>query len=194
MTQPRCARPIPLATLLEYWLGELDETREADLDEHLLGCGQCGASLQTLVDIADGVRAAVSAGVVGAVFSGAFLKRLAAQGLRIREYRVPQNGSVNCTVAPDDDLLIARLDAPLAGIERLDLERDGDEVQGVLRVRDVPFDADTGEVIVASPIDRVRAMPASISRMRLVAVDRSGERIVGEYTFNHTPWPAGERG
>jgi hypothetical protein len=25
-------------------------------------------------------------------------------------------------------------------------------------------------------------------RMRLVAVDTAGERLVGEYTFHHTPW------
>ena len=37
MTQSSCASPIPLATLLEYWLGELDEAREGQLDEHMLG-------------------------------------------------------------------------------------------------------------------------------------------------------------
>lgn len=40
--------------------------------------------------------------------------------MRIREYRLPPNGSVNCTVAPDDELLVTRLEAPLEGVERLD--------------------------------------------------------------------------
>ncbi len=194
MTPPSCATPIPVATLLEYWLGELDEAREGPLEEHLLGCSDCSASLQILVDIAGGVRAAVRAGTVGVILTDACLKRLAAQGLRLREYRVPHNGSVNCTVAPNDDLLIARLDAPLAGVERLDVEQSGGAMQRVERLRDVPFDSATGEVVVASRIDRIRALPAATLRMRLLAVGPSGERLVGEYTFNHTPWPAGSPG
>jgi hypothetical protein len=193
VTQPRCASPIPLGTLLEYWLGELDDAREAHLDEHLLGCGHCSANLQSLVDIAGEVRAAVRAGAVHAVLTDAFLKRLAAQGLRLREYRVPHNGSVYCTVAPEDDLLITRLDAPLAGVERLDLERLRGEGEILERLRDVPFDAAAGEVVIAERMERMRALPASTLRMRLLAVAPSGERLVGEYTFNHTPWPAGNR-
>lgn len=191
MTQPSCVSPIPIATLLEYWLGELDEAREGPLDEHLLGCGHCSANLQSVVEIAGGIHAAVRAGAVRAVLTDAFLKRLAAQGLRLREYRVPHNGSVHCTVAPDDDLLVTRLEAPLAGVERLDVERWGGDAQGLERMHDVPFDATAGEVVIVRQIERIRAMPASTARIRLLAVAPSGERLVGEYTFNHTPWPAG---
>ena len=192
MTQPSCASPIPLETLLEYWLGELDEVREAALDEHLLGCGHCCATLQGLVDLAGEVRAAVRAGAVHAVLADAFVKRLAAQGLRLREYRVPHNGSVYCTVAPDDDLLITRLDAPLAGVERLDVELLGVEGAGRERLRDVPFDAAAGEVVLAARMERMRALPASTVRMRLLAMAPSGERLVGEYTFHHTPHRPGD--
>ena len=192
MTRPRCASPIPLATLLAYWLGELDEAREAALDKHLLGCGHCSSSLQGLVDLAGEVRAAVRAGAVHAVLADAFVKRLAAQGLRLREYRVPHNGSVYCTVAPDDDLLITRLDAPLAGVERLDVELLGVEGAGRERLRDVPFDAAAGEVVLAARMERMRALPAATVRMRLLAVAPSGERLVGEYTFHHTPHRPGD--
>jgi hypothetical protein len=192
MTQPSCASPIPLATLLEYWLGEVDEAREAALDEHLLGCGHCSATLQGLVDLAGEVRAAVRAGAVHAVLTDAFVKRLAAQGLRLREYRAPHNGSVNCTVAPDDDLLITRLDAPLAGVERLDVERLGGEGAVLERLRDVPFDATAGEVVIAERMEVMRALPASTVRIRLLAMALSGERLVGEYTFHHTPHRPGD--
>lgn len=193
MTAPGCAIPIALATLLEYWLGELDAAREGQLDEHLLGCDHCSANLQGLVDIAGGIHAAVRAGAVPVVLTDAFVKRLAAQNLRLRQYRVPHNGSVHCTVAPDDDLLVTRLEAPLAGVDRLDLERSGVEAQGVERLRDVPFDAAAGEVVIALRMDRVRALPASTLRMRLLAVAPSGERLIGEYTFNHTPWSGENR-
>jgi hypothetical protein len=194
MNVPACASPISVATLLEYWLGELDEAREGQLDEHLLGCGHCSANLQSLVDIAGGVRAAVRAGAVRTVITDEFVQRLVARGLRLREYRVPHNGSVYCTVAPHDDLLISRLDAPLAGVERLDVELTGGEAHHVERLRDIPFDAAAGEVVIAQQMDRIRALPASTARVRLLAVEAGGERVVGEYLFNHTPWEAGDRG
>jgi hypothetical protein len=192
MTRPSCASPIPPATLLEYWLGELDEAREGALDEHLLGCGHCSANLQRLVDIAGEVRAAVRAGAVCTAVTDAFVQRLAAQGLRLREYRAPHNGSVYCTVAPEDDLLITRLDAPLAGVERLDVERLGGEGAVLERLHDVPFDAAAGEVVLTPRMDYVRALPASTVRYRLLAVAPSGERLVGEYSFHHTPYRTGD--
>jgi len=118
-------------------------------------------------------------------------KRLAAQGLRLREYRVPHNGSVYCTVAPEDDLVITRLDAPLAGVERLDVERFG-EGEGVERLRDVPFDAAAGEAVYTLRTERIRALPETTLQVRLLAVAPSGERLVGEYTFHHTPHRPGE--
>jgi len=188
VTPPSCASPVPPATLLEYWLGELDPAREGELDEHLLGCADCSDHLQGLVDLGNEVRAVVRQGFIQTILTDDFVKRLAAQGLRLREYRVPQNGSVHCTVTPDDDLVITRLGAPLAGIERLDIEWLGGAGAGHERLRDVPFDAAAGEVILAPPMPRLRALPASTLQMRLLAVAPAGERLVGEYTFHHTPY------
>jgi hypothetical protein len=183
MTARNCTSPIAPATLLEYWLGELDEAREGQLDEHLLGCGHCSANLQSLLDLAGEVRRAVRTGAVPTVLTAAFVRRFEAEGLRLREYRVPHNGSVYCTVAPDDDLLITRLDAPLAGIERLDLER----------LHDVPFDTAAGEVVITPRMADIRALPATTLRMRLLAVAPAEERLVGEYTFHHSPHRPGEK-
>jgi hypothetical protein len=192
MTQPTCASPIPPATLLEYWLGELDDAQESRLDEHLLGCGHCSAQLQSLVDLGGEIRAAMREGAIQVVLPDAFVKQLAARGLRLREYRVPHNGSVHCTVAPDDDLLITRLDAPLAGVERLDVERVGEGAGFVERLRDVPFDAAAGEVVLTSRMEQIRALPALTLRMRLLAVAPAGERLIGEYTFHHAPYSSGD--
>ncbi|HXR55673.1 MAG TPA: hypothetical protein VN858_02660 [Casimicrobiaceae bacterium] len=52
--------------------------------------------------------------------------------------------------------------------------------------RDVPFDAASGEVVVAAKLAAIRAMPSHRQRVRLVAVDEAGERVIGDYTFNHT--------
>ena len=92
---------------------------------------------------------------------------------------------MNCTVAPEDELLVARLEAPLAGVNRVDAIAYPPDAPAEV-FRDIPFDAASGEVVVAPRIARIRAMPSHRQRLRLVAVDPSGERIIGDYTFDHT--------
>jgi hypothetical protein len=55
------------------------------------------------------------------VVTDAFLRRAKANGLRVREYAPPAGGSVQCTVTADDDILIGRLAADLAGADHVDL-------------------------------------------------------------------------
>lgn len=190
MTAPTCNAPIGFSALVEYWLGELDEPAEARVDEHLIGCGECSERLAELAALAGGIRAAFRRGAVRAFLTDAFVRRLAEQGVRLREYRVPRNGSVNCTLAPEDELLVARLQAPLAGVSRVDAisyrAMDAPKV-----FHDIPFDAASGEVVLAPEIARLRAMPAHRHRVRLVAVDASGERVIGDYTFDHTAHESG---
>lgn len=186
MSGGACRAPIALAVLVEYWLRELDETREEAIEEHLFECAGCAAALQDLVALGAAVRAAWRHGRVRAVVSGEFVRRLAEQGLRVREYRVPRNGGVNCSVGPDDDLVVSRLEAPLADLTRLDLievDPEGREH----RFPDIPFNAASGEVVIVPDTVEVRALPASTTRVRLVAVEPAGERVIGEYAFNHTP-------
>jgi Putative zinc-finger len=191
MSRPACSAPIAFDRLVEYWLGELDEAGEALVDEHLLGCGECSENLRSLVGLAGGVRTLVRQGAVQSVVTDAFLARLAAHGLRLREYRVPCNGSVHCTVAPDDDVLVSRLEAPLAGVEQVDAVLLAFGEAGQQRLRDVPFNRSTGEVVLTPRIENIRAAGAHTARVQLLAVDRQSERLIGEYTFNHTPWPGG---
>lgn len=191
MNSTRCRAPLELETLIEYWLGEIDPGKEAAVDEHLLGCGECSSRLQSLVDLADGIRALVRQGSVRAVVTDAFLQRLAAQGLRLRQYRVPHNGSVHCTVAPDDDLVVSRLQAPLAGLEQVDVVLLIAGADRRERLRDVPFDPAAGELVYTNNASEVRALPASTNRVQLIAVDRQGERVLGEYAFIHSPWRPG---
>jgi anti-sigma factor RsiW len=178
-----------LTTLLAYWAGELDEAREAELEQHYLGCEVCSAALAEVEAIAAGVRRAFVAGRVAAVLSPTVAERLQQRGLRIREYRLPVNGSVNCTVAPEDDLLMSRLQVPLKGVTRLDLVLAAPRKDGAweARLEDVPFDASRDEVVVVPSIELTRAMPAHVQVMRLVAVGEGGERVLGKYTFNHSP-------
>ena len=103
----------------------------------------------------------------------------------MREYRVPRNGSVNCTVAPEDDLLVSRLEAPLAGVGRLDLVVHAPGLPDEVK-QDIPFDPARGEVVMSANMPQLRAMPSLRLRFELVAVDGEDRRVLGEYTFNHS--------
>lgn len=187
MNTATCHLPLDWPTLVAYWLGELDPNTEARIEEHYLGCAECSRRLDELNALAEGVRAVTQASGVNAVVNEPFVRRLAEHGLHVREYRVPQNGSVNCTVTPEDDFVVAHLAAPLAGVTRLDLVNIGPDGKSEMRHEDIPFVAESGGVVVSTGIDMLRSLPASTLRMRLLAVDDTGERTIGEYTFHHRP-------
>ena len=182
-----CNTPIGFSTLVDYWFGELDEADEARIEEHLLGCGGCAERLEELAAIASGVRALVREGSAHAVVSAAFVEQLLEDGLRLREYRLPPNGSVNCTILPDDDIVVTRLAASLEGVQRLDLVLHGGEGEPN-RIQNIPFDAADKEVVVLPSAKRLRTLPKCKQIIQLVAVDAGGERVIADYTFNHTPF------
>jgi hypothetical protein len=177
-----CASPLPAEQLIEYWFNESAPT-DALVEEHLMGCASCSARLQQLAALSAGTKALVASGDFGAVLTGSFVTRLQEAGLQVREYRVPPGGSVACTIAPQDDVVVSRLSAPLHGVERLDLviHLPG----GQARLKDVPFNSESGEVIFAPGAAYLRSLDVMSQRMELVAVAGTHERVVGEYTFNH---------
>jgi len=190
VTVARCAKPIEVGSLVAYWLGELPAETEAPIEEHLFGCAFCTRRLEELAAMAFGIRAAVRSGAVQAVITQPFLEHMKRHGMRIREYRVGPGERVACTIGADDAAVVGRMRVPLAGVTRVDaLQRldlgDGRPQQS--RVEDVPFDPDADEVLTWPSARALRKLPAHTLRVRLVAVDESGERPLGEYTFAHTP-------
>ncbi|HEY3565586.1 MAG TPA: zf-HC2 domain-containing protein [Casimicrobiaceae bacterium] len=187
MKADRCAGAVELSMLVEYWLGELDTAGEARIDEHLLSCDACAEHLDDMLRLGAAIRDGFVRGSVSAVLSAAFVRDLASSGWRIREYRVASNGSVNCTVAPDDDLTVARLQASLAGVERLDVVRiaAGNVLE---RLTNVPFDATSGEVVFAPAMSGLRALHDQTVHIQLVDADGNAERVIAGYDFNHSPW------
>jgi hypothetical protein len=182
-----CKNPIDFETLVAYWLGEVPEQREATLEEHLFGCAHCTKRLEGLAALAAGVRAAVKDGKVSMVVSAPFVEAMKQAGLCLREYRLEPGGSVNCTIGADDHAVISRLRAPLAGVTRLDVVRIRGGGEPEERLADVPFDAETGEVLMIPSAAWLKTMSAFTMRMRLIAVGEGGEKQIGDYTFNHSP-------
>ena len=171
----------PFATLVDYWFGELAPAEESAFEEHLFGCAECTAELEKLAALGAAVRATWRAGAVRAVIPHALYDAMKKKNLRLREYRVAPGASVNCTIAAADDFVVSRLAAPLAGVRRVDLVISGQ------RFEDVPFDAEAGEVLVLPAPAQLKRRGAFTQRMRLVAVEDREERVLGEYTFVHTP-------
>jgi hypothetical protein len=182
-----CKAPLDSGELLGYWLGELDGAREAEIDEHLFACSACGAALGEFVALGDSVRALIASGGASAVIPPEFVARLKAAGLRVREYRLERQGSVACTITPQDDLVVAHLEAPLAGVERLDVLIHEVEADLKFRLTDVGFNVASREVLLLPKANDLRGRGRSTQRVALVAVSGNEERVLGEYVFNHTP-------
>ena len=186
MTTPDPGDHLELSVLMDYWLAVLPSEAEAAVEEHLLACDTCGDRLREVIALAEGLRVLARSGSLQVIVSDGLARQAAESGLRVREYAPPQGGSVQCTVASDDDLLLARLTADLSTAARVDLcwcDPQGVELQ---RMTDIPVSADAGSVICQQSITWAKGSPSSTMIARLLAVEDSGdERLLAEYTFHH---------
>jgi len=190
-----CTAPIDAAVLMDYWLGVLVPADEETVEEHLLACDACGHRLRDVIELSEHLQALARSGSLRVVVGDALVRRASGEGRQVREYTMLPGQPTACTVAADDDLLVAHFAADLSGAERVDLSLC--DVQGVERQRmaDIPIRADAAEVVYQESITFAKAAPTSSMIARLLAVDADGaERLAGEYTFNHTrtiPGPPG---
>ncbi len=180
---------------MDYWLAALTSAAEETVEQHLMTCDACGDRLREVIALAEGLRGLVRSGSLQVVVSDQFVKHAAETGLRVREYAPPQGASIQCTVAADDDLLVARLAVDLTTASRVDLswcDPRGVEQQ---RMADIPIRADADSVICQQSIAWAKGSPSATMIARLLAVNEKGaERLLGEYTFHHTrtiPGPPG---
>jgi hypothetical protein len=182
-----CSNPIDVAVLADYWTAALPSSEEEAVEEHLLDCDQCGARLREVIALAEGVRNLAREGSLRMVVSEAFLKRAAEEGLRVREYVPPPGGGVQCTVTAEDDILIGRLAANLSGAKRVDLSICDERGVEQVRLPDIPLHPGASSVAYQESITLMKAAPTLKMIVRLVTFDEAGaERLLSEYTFNHT--------
>lgn len=192
MTPDDCRTPISLADLAEYWLGEMSDPRQAEIEQHVFECGACSRTLEQLVAMTEGLRGLAGKGAVATVLTPAFLTRLKERGARIREYRLDPGDSVNCSIAPDEDLAVAHVRAALEGVTRLDVVFENVAGGLAYRFTDVLFNPDEGEIVLAPRAADLRQLYSVTQWIRLVSVTESGDQVLGEYLFKHTPYPVSE--
>lgn len=182
-----CANPLDAAVLADYWLALLDIPTEESVEQHLLGCDLCGHRLRDVLGLVEGVRDLARTGSLRMVVSDVFLERAAQAGLHVREYALPAGGSVPCTVSAEDDILVGRLVADVSGARRVDLCLVDQHGAEQARLTDIPVRPGAGSVVYQESITFMKAAPSLTLVARLVAIDDAGgERVLGEFTFNHT--------
>lgn len=192
MTQQRCSQPIPFADLVDYLQGELESPKEISVEEHFFACHVCTHRMESVVRVGAAVASAVRSGGVVVSVSNALLTRAEQEGLKLRQYRLEPGGSVACTAAPDDDIVVVRLAADLEDTTEASVEIDTrfltSESRQHKRVHDVAVDRTQNEIVLLFPGEMVRSFPRSQWTMQVIATDSSGERSFGPYVMNHTPW------
>jgi hypothetical protein len=182
----KCPNPIDAVVLADYWLGALAGLEEESVQLHLLDCDECGSRLREVMALAEGVRKLAREGSLRMVVSDAFLKRLAEEGLRVRQYAPPPGGGVECTVTAEDDILIGRMAADLSGAKRVDLCFCDERGVEQARMTDIPVNSAANGVVYQESITFAKAAPSNKMIARLIAVDEAGgESLLGEYTFDH---------
>lgn len=182
-----CSTPIEAEVLVDYWLAALAQPEEETVEEHLLDCDRCGARLREVIGLAEALRNLAREGSLRMIVSDAFLRRVAEEGLRVREYAPSPGGSVECTVTAEDDILVGRLAADLSGAKRVDLCICDEGGVEQVRLPDIPVPSGASSVVMQESITLAKALPTHRMIARLVAVEETGgERLLGEYTFNHT--------
>jgi hypothetical protein len=182
-----CSRKIDVAVLADYWLAALPPSEEESVEAHLFGCAECSARLAEVIALAEGIRALAREANLLMTLSEEFVKRSAESGLRVRQYAPSAGGSVQCTVSVDDDMLIGRLAADLAGQKQIDLALCSEEGIEYARLADIPFQPRPSEILFQQPIQFAKGAPSQTMIARLLGRDESdAERLIGEYTFIHT--------
>lgn len=181
-----CSQPIDSAVLADYWIAALPSGEEEAVEEHLFECDECGDRLRETIALVEGVRGIAREGSLRMIVSDAFLRVAAEEGLRVRQYAPPAGGSVQCTVAAADDILIGRLAADLRGVKRVDLSLCDGSGAELERLADIPVAPDVRDVILQESLPFAQAMATTTYIARLIGFDEAGEeRLIGEYTFHH---------
>lgn len=192
MRAPRCTDPLPLSDLVDYLSGELDPGVEDRVESHFFACERCARRLESVERLGAGVARLVRAGRVVAAVTGEVLERAAGEGLKLREYRLTPGATVPCTAAPDDDFVVVRLAGDFGDAARVDIDVDTADLESgarrATRTRDVAVDHRRGEIVLLFPGDIVRTYPRSVWTMRVKVAHPAGERDLGPYVMDHTPW------
>jgi hypothetical protein len=174
-----------VADLLEYWVGDLDESATDRVETHLFECTECAAHLAHIATMAAAVADAVRGGRVQSIVTDAVLNKLSREGVRIRMF-APEPGTFTpCAIWPEDDLIVSRLRGDFSGYGELTLVLKPDDGPELSRNVDIPLISGTHEIMIATSASHLRRLPSM--RLRLIVSGKRGatEQVIGEYGLEH---------
>jgi hypothetical protein len=171
--------------LIALTLGELSDEEAVAIEEHILACGDCAERVERLLQIVRAVPEMVRSGRFAFPATTQLFEELQKSGLVTRAYDLHPGSLTACTVAARDVYTGVRFHADLRGVERVDWIREADGEQD-LRLEDVPVDREHGWVHILLRADWVRTQKSGWRKVRLVAVDAEGERVLARYDLQHT--------
>ena len=170
--------------LVALWAGELEEAEAAAVDEHLFGCDACAAAT-------DASRGSLEPCARSSPFviSHAHRMRLEAAGTRIAvtdvEPTLDPTLRPMARFKPDVDLLVFALRGDVSSADRVDVEIASPTGEPRYVLEDVPFDRQTGEVLIACQRHYEGMFPAGDPGFSVHAVQAGKRRAVGEYVVTH---------
>lgn len=178
-----CASPLSEDVLTEYWARELEDEREAAVEEHLFNCSDCGTRLKTLAAMGAGVVELARQGRLSGIISRALLNLLQSENVHVRLYTVSPGETIPCAIFPDDDMVVLSMRADLTDVDTVSLWVTGPDDMPLGEAVDVPIPPGSSEVLWATPGTVVRGMPSTRLRLTLRAPERS--EALGEYVLDH---------
>ena len=140
-----CPKPVAFEALVAYWAGDLDATESDAIEAHVFGCATCTAMSGRIAAITEKVRS-----LEPAVIGAARLDELRAAGRRIEDNFVAP-GERNRVLFAAQEMIVHHLGGlDLAGIDRVSVVvRKDDTNQEIVEYSSVPYDASSGEVLIA---------------------------------------------
>jgi Putative zinc-finger len=170
-------------TLVALWAGELPEAEAFVVDEHLFSCDACAAASERLAQVIGGLRATIPF-----VISHAHRDRLVSAGMRVHVTSVDpgRDPSVRrrARFAPDVDLLVFALRADVTRADRVDVDIVSPTGSLKHALEGVPFDRDTGEVLIACQRHFEGMFPTD-PIFTVHAVEAGERRTMGDYVVTH---------
>jgi hypothetical protein len=187
-----CLKPLSLEDLVEYERGEAIPVDSERIEEHFFACGDCARRLEILSRVGAGVVALVREGRVSASVTAGLLDNARQRGVRLRSYRLAPGDTVACTAGPTDDFVVIRLAVDVVEGESVDVASEAQNVETgeawSETAEDVALDRRGSEIVYAFAGDRVRSLPRTRWTMRARVHGPRGDRQLGPYVLDHTPW------
>jgi hypothetical protein len=166
--------------IVAYWADDLPAADVDRLDEHFMGCAACAEASARIAVLAEAMRT-----IIPPVVDHAALAALRARGYRIRDNPLQPGERKPAVFEATTDLLIHKL----AGLDLteatnvallLTVEETGDVL---LDDPSVPFDRDSGEILIACQQHFARFPPNIVAQVHVHGA--AGAESVARYPIPH---------